>query len=179
MENNPLKTFYSELLGEVRIYVEGNVIYFVAKDVCNCLGYTNSTRTIKRHVPNRHIQYRRMQTEGGEQEMVFVNESGLYRLAFAGKTKIAEDFQDWIADEVIPSIRLTGKYALPHWVSSQEEADEIQRMVDSYLDDSYARKAARMGVTFEEAKKIIRARWDSEEDKRNKSRKKNKKVKQE
>jgi prophage antirepressor-like protein len=40
----------------------------------------------------------------------FLTESGLYKLIFKSRAPKAEEFSDWVADEVLPSIRKTGKY---------------------------------------------------------------------
>jgi hypothetical protein len=49
-------------------------------------------------------------TLGGDQEMVIISESGLYRLIMTSRKPQAEPFQDWVCQEVLPSIRKTGKY---------------------------------------------------------------------
>lgn len=41
----------------------------------------------------------------------FLTESGVYKLIFKSKKKEAEEFQDWVTDEVLPSIRKHGMYA--------------------------------------------------------------------
>lgn len=41
----------------------------------------------------------------------FLTESGVYKLIFKSKKKEAEKFQDWVTDEVLPSIRKHGMYA--------------------------------------------------------------------
>ena len=40
----------------------------------------------------------------------FLTESGVYKLIFKSDKKEAEKFQDWVTDEVLPSIRQTGGY---------------------------------------------------------------------
>lgn len=42
----------------------------------------------------------------------FLTESGVYKLIFKSKKKEAERFQDWVTDEVLPSIRKTGSYTM-------------------------------------------------------------------
>ena len=43
---------------------------------------------------------------------VFVSEPGLYLLILKSKLPIAEKFQDWVFEEVLPSIRKHGEYKL-------------------------------------------------------------------
>lgn len=40
----------------------------------------------------------------------FLTESGVYKLIFKSKKKEAEKFQDWVTDEVLPTIRKHGVY---------------------------------------------------------------------
>lgn len=53
---------------------------------------------------------RRILTNGGEQEMLFIPEPDLYRLIFGSKLPTAEKFTDWVTKEILPSIRKTGVY---------------------------------------------------------------------
>ncbi|UKP01012.1 BRO-N domain-containing protein [Nostoc sp. UHCC 0870] len=53
-------------------------------------------------------------TPGGEQEMLTVTEPGLYRLIFKSRKPVAKRFQRWVFHEVLPSLRRTGKYEIPH-----------------------------------------------------------------
>ena len=43
----------------------------------------------------------------------FLTESGVYKLIFKSRKEAAERFQDWVTDEVLPSIRKTGTYIAP------------------------------------------------------------------
>ena len=49
-------------------------------------------------------------TNGGKQELVFIDEGNLYRLITHSKLPEAEKFESWVFDEVLPSIRKTGSY---------------------------------------------------------------------
>lgn len=98
-------------LGKIRGLVVNKEPWFVAKDVCNTLGYKNISGTIEKHVPEKYkkilpIWY----TRGGNQKTVLINESGLYRLILRSKKKEAEPFVDWVTSEVLPQIRKTGYY---------------------------------------------------------------------
>ena len=43
----------------------------------------------------------------------FLTESGVYKLVFKSHKPNAEAFTDWIADEVLPTLRKTGFYEMP------------------------------------------------------------------
>lgn len=47
------------------------------------------------------------------QEVNFISEPNLYRVIFRSNKKEAVKFQNWVFDEVLPSIRKTGSYSLP------------------------------------------------------------------
>lgn len=51
-------------------------------------------------------------TPSGKQEVLLVNEFGLYALIAKSRTKNAKEFQRWVRHEVLPSISRTGSYSL-------------------------------------------------------------------
>lgn len=57
-------------------------------------------------VANCHI---RKLNNAGEN---FLTESGVYKLIFKSRKEEAERFQDWVTDEVLPSIRKNGSYTM-------------------------------------------------------------------
>lgn len=108
--------FQNEEFGEVRaIEIDGEV-RFVAKDVCDILDITwNGSKTLAK-VPDKHKGVVNFATPGGEQDLLCVSESGLYRLVMRSSKPEAEAFQDWITDEVLPSIRKHGAYMTPQTI---------------------------------------------------------------
>ena len=59
-----------------------------------------------------------MSTPGGNQKVIFINESGLYSLILSSKLPQAKAFKRWVTSEVLPSIRKTGR-AFKRWVTSE------------------------------------------------------------
>ena len=51
----------------------------------------------------------------------FLTESGVYKLVFKSHKPNAEAFTDWIADEVLPTLRKTGSYEMPKQDKSKKE----------------------------------------------------------
>ena len=49
-------------------------------------------------------------TNGGNQQMIFIDEPNLYRCIFQSRKEEAEKFQNWVFEEVLPSIRKSGGY---------------------------------------------------------------------
>lgn len=51
-------------------------------------------------------------TKGGKQELIFIDEPNLYRVIFRSNKKEAVEFQNWVFEQVLPTIRKTGAYSL-------------------------------------------------------------------
>ena len=84
---------------------------FVGKDVCEVLGYANPSDAMNLHCKGVAKRYP-LQTPGGVQEMRALREPDLYRLVIGSNLPAAEKFEAWVFEEVLPSIRKTGKYAV-------------------------------------------------------------------
>lgn len=83
--------------------------WFVAADVCNALDIKNAADAIKR-LDDDEKGVDSIYTLGGSQELAVVNEAGLYMLILSSRKPEAKIFKRWVAHEVIPSIRKTGRY---------------------------------------------------------------------
>lgn len=83
--------------------------WFVAQDVCAVLGITTDQT---RRLDDDERGLRSIQTPSGMQQMVAVNECGLYNLVLGSRKLEAKAFKRWITKEVLPSIRQTGAYAV-------------------------------------------------------------------
>jgi prophage antirepressor-like protein len=84
---------------------------FLAKEVGDILGLGNIRSSLMKIKP-KHKVVQRMDTLGGKQDMTFLKEAGLYKLIMRCDKPIASDFQDWVCEEVLPSIRKTGFYQM-------------------------------------------------------------------
>lgn len=84
--------------------------WFLANDVCAILGYKNPRDAINKHCREKGVAKRDTLTEGGSQEMTFINEGNLYRLIIKSRKPEAEAFETLVMDEILPAIRKTGKY---------------------------------------------------------------------
>jgi anti-repressor protein len=95
---------------QVRTVVIDGEPWFVARDVAGVLGYSNGSRDIARHTSERQRREYRIGTPSGEQTAVVLSEPGVYRMVMRSNMPKAVEFQDWLAEDVIPSIRQTGRY---------------------------------------------------------------------
>ena len=111
MENNAIQVFkYKEQ--QVRTTEIEGEIWFVAKDVCDILGYVNVSKTIDDHLDVDEKGITKCETPGGMQDMTIVSEPGLYALVLRSNKPEAKQFSRWVRHEVLPSIRKTGNYSV-------------------------------------------------------------------
>lgn len=94
---------------QVRTVVINDEPWFVAKDVCEVLEMSNHNETLKR-LDDDEKGVNSIDTLGGVQELLVVNESGLYNLVMGSRKKEAKQFKRWITHDVLPAIRKTGTY---------------------------------------------------------------------
>ncbi|MGH8385469.1 MAG: BRO-N domain-containing protein [Pseudomonas sp.] len=85
--------------------------WFVAADVCRVLEIANPRNAYAR-LEDDEKGVRTMDTLGGQQEMMIVNEAGLYNLLFSSRKPQAKRFKRWVTHDVLPSLRKTGSYSL-------------------------------------------------------------------
>lgn len=95
---------------EVRTLTIDNEPWFVGKDVAEILGYSKSRNAIALHVDEEDALKQGIPTSGGIQEMIIINESGLYSLILSSKLPQAKEFKRWVTSEVLPQIRQQGAY---------------------------------------------------------------------
>lgn len=115
---NDVQLFTNNELGvNVRVIrLKGGEPYFVASDVAKALGYSNTRQAIIDHCRSVMKHDIGVNTgavgSGGNKvtQMMKVNiipESDVYRLIMRSNLPSAEKFQDWVCEEVLPSIRKT------------------------------------------------------------------------
>jgi len=147
-----LMIFENEEFGKLTtIEIKGDP-WFIGKEVATILGYKNLSRDIKRHckhvkilkstetvllyIPSRGIQ--------------IINEYDVYRLIMRSKLETAVRFQDWVTDEVLPTIRKTGGYLNPEidWTN----LDQIQKILDIAKAERQKRLDAEKTIQIQKPK---------------------------
>lgn len=108
---NDLKIFENSEFGEIRTVEIDGKPYFVATDVARALGYSNPRKAVNDHC--KGVTKCDTPTSSGVQRMSYINEGDLYRLIMKSKLPSAEKFENWVMDEVLPTIRKTGSYNKP------------------------------------------------------------------
>ena len=105
---NELQVFNNAMFGNVRIILQGNEPWFVAKDVCDCLEHTNPTMALQRLDDDERSKL----NLGRQGEANVVNEYGLYSLVLSSRKPEAKEFKRWITHDVLPSLRKYGTYSM-------------------------------------------------------------------
>lgn len=103
-------TFHNEY--NVRIIDLNGELWFVASDVASALDYPSASH-VARNLDEDEKGIHNLYTLGGSQEMLIINESGLYSAILKSRKPEAKKFKKWVTSEVLPSIRKTGKYEAP------------------------------------------------------------------
>ncbi|MPW31838.1 hypothetical protein F9L16_23005 [Agarivorans sp. B2Z047] len=131
----------------VRIDIKDGEPWFCLSDVCVVLDIKNPARVAKEMLDSKGVCLTYTLTDGGRQQLAFINEPNLYRVIFRSRKKEAEQFQKWVFEEVLPQIRKTGKY-LPQPVEtiSNRQYYELKKQVDAISQNFHFAEKARYAI---------------------------------
>ena len=120
MEGN-ISTFQNSHFGKVRTDKDehGNVL-FCGIDIAAALGYARPYQAVMQHC--RYTLKQDICTENCTRDVTFITESDVYRLIASSRLPSAVDFERWIFNEVLPTIRRTGGYV-----------DDVHEFLNHYL----------------------------------------------
>lgn len=125
VENKALEIFKFESK-EIRTQIrEDGQLWISAKDLCEVLDVKNVSQTLKVLDEDEKGIYT-VDTLGGKQDVLMVNESGMYGLIGKSRKPAAKRFNKWVRSEVLPSIAKTGRYSIKN---------EGQRIITTSLED--------------------------------------------
>lgn len=114
---NELAVFQNDQFGSVRVIEREGEPWFVAADVCRALEINDTHKAVDR-LDDDEKGRSSIPTLGGDQELLVVNEPGLYELVMGSRKPEAKAFKRWITHEVLPSIRKHGAYATADVIDS-------------------------------------------------------------
>ncbi|WP_318490494.1 BRO-N domain-containing protein [Photobacterium leiognathi] len=111
---NNLQAYFFEQSKEIRTTLIDDKPMFVAKDIAEALGYKRPDNAIQRHCKKMNTVDAIATPVSGVSNMVrqlnLIPESDVYRLIIKSKLPQAEAFEEWVMEEVLPSIRKHGGY---------------------------------------------------------------------
>ena len=161
-----IKIFQNAEFGKIRVVEQNGEPWFVAKDVCEALGYTNPRKAVHDHVEPEDKGVTKQSTPGGAQEMTIINESGLYSLIFSSQLQKAKAFKKWVTSEVLPSIRRHGIYATDNVIEKiiqdpdfgisllRELKEERQKRIEAEQTNAILMHVRKTYTTTEIAKEL-------------------------
>lgn len=112
-DRNILEIFNYKNLGQVRtsVNLDTKETLFCLSDICGILGIINN-RNVTSRLPGDGVYAVKAMTNGGNQTLTFISLSNVFKVIFTSRKPEAEDFADWVTDEVLPSIANRGYYVM-------------------------------------------------------------------
>lgn len=144
-----IQIFKNEVFGEVRVVGTNEEPLFCAKDVATALGYSDTADAIQRHCKSGKKVFCPHKNGIGGTNMVYIPEKDVYRLIMRSNLPNAEQFQDWVCDEVLPSIRKHGGYLTPDKIEEVlSNPDTIIRLAMQLKDEQSKRRDAEQHIAI-------------------------------
>ena len=153
---NQIEIFKNNELGEVRTLLIDSEPYFVAKDVAEILGYSETNALTKRLDSDEFISDK---LEGMNMKSVLLNESGLYNAIFGSKLENAKKFRKWVFSEVLPSIRKHGAYITDELLQDNDRLNNViaELQMENELKESRIKELDEVRTEYmKQRDKIIR-----------------------
>ena len=115
---------------EVHVAVDDKgVPWFVAGEVASALGYSETSKGLL-HTRKPAILGDVNKINNLHPSTKWISESDVYRMVMKSHLPSAERFQDWVCEEVLPSIRKTGSYALgkdKEWAEIRQDGKSARK----------------------------------------------------
>lgn len=141
--NNELQIFTNEQFGDIRTVEENGKVLLCGNDIATALGYSNPRDALYKHcrcVAKRDVPH--PQSPDKQIEMSFIPEGDVYRLIAHSKLPKAQEFESWVFDEVLPTIRKHGAYMTEQTLEDAlTSPDFLIRLATQLKEEQEARKA--------------------------------------
>lgn len=140
---------------QVRTVTKDGQPWFVASDVCAALELGNTSAAVGR-LDQDEKGLIPIDTLGGQQSVICVNEPGLYELILGSRKKEAKDFKRWVKHEVLPSIRKHGAYMTPDTIEKTlTDPDFIIGLANTIKEERTKRLAAEAKIEADRPKVLF------------------------
>jgi len=144
MTDKDLITFTNKDVGELRGFIKDGEPWFLAGNVCRALGIKDTSRAVQQTKERLKIAGVKgtissstlLETNGGKQTVLIINEQCLYELIFQSRKQKAIKFRAWVTGEVLPSIRKTGQYRMEGKLIRRSLTDNIKKSVEDKSDNT-------------------------------------------
>lgn len=130
--------------------------WFVAKDVCDVLGYLNASKAINDHVDPEDKLNNESLSSLGQRGGWLVNESGLYSLVLSSKLPNAKEFKRWVTHDVLPQIRKHGAYMTKQTLDKAlTDPDFLIQLATKLKQEQEARRKAEAEIEAQKPKVLF------------------------
>lgn len=152
-----IQIFSNPQFGEIRTLADdANDPLFCAKDVATALGYADTADAISRHCKSGKKVFHPHANGVGGVNMVFITEKDVYRLIMRSNLPDAEKFQDWVCDEVLPTIRKHGVYATPQTIDNLlADPDNAIKVFQTLKEERQLRQIAEAKIEADAPKVLF------------------------
>ena len=114
-----IQIFKNEQFGQVRVITKDSEPWLCLSDICKSLGLGNVTE-VKKRLNSKGLSTIETLTNGGKQNLIYVDESNFYKVIFQSRKAEAEKFTEWVTSDVLPSIRKHGMYATDELINNPD-----------------------------------------------------------
>lgn len=118
---NNLTIFSSKEFGDIRTVKLNDEPMFCLTGICKALELSQPSK-VRERLNEKGVNSIPTLTKGGKQNLLYINESNLYKTIFQSRKESAERFTDWVTSEVLPSIRKHGMYAVDELIANPDLA---------------------------------------------------------
>lgn len=171
MKDSDLITFTNDKVGELRGFMKDGEPWFLAGQVCRCLGIKDASTAVKQTVARLKIagvegavsNRTLFDTKGGKQSLLVINEQCLYELIFQSRKQKAIKFRSWVTGTVLPELRKNGEYRMQGKLIRKNLTDEIKESGENermhgHAYSTYTRLVYKsLGITTETSRDAMSA----------------------
>jgi anti-repressor protein len=149
---------FPETNQKIRITDRNGKFWYVRNDVCWALGHKNPRQATATHCKPDGVQnLDTIDSLGRKQLVTIINEPNLNRLIMRSNVEHALRFQDWVCEEVLPSIRKTGSYGhKPQPEFDPNDLGHVQSVLAALSVQTIQDKATIEALKIEKAKVTTR-----------------------
>ncbi|MEA9994292.1 Bro-N domain-containing protein [Pseudomonas sp. 10B1] len=141
---------------QVRVVTEDDgTPWFVGKDVCDVLGYANQSDAMGRHCRGVAKRYPILDSLGRSQEARVLSEGDTLRLIINSTLPAAQEFESWVFDDLLPTLRRTGTYTVIQ--APTPSANDATILIESMSRTLNLPPSATLGMYQKYAAKIGQA----------------------
>mgnify|MGYP001595527323 CR=1 FL=1 len=150
---NNLQTFKNDLF-QVSTKLENGQTVFDAETVARSLGFIQVKNGLMYIRWERVNEYLKVSPQVGKGD--FIPESSVYKLAFKASNEVAEKFQDWLATDVLPSIRKHGAYMTDNTIEKAlMDPDFLIKLATNLKEEKSKRLEAEKKMELQQPKVIF------------------------